>query len=44
MAQWINVHRNSSFINPTQLPLLFEKTEAVALTQPSLTVSWLTVR
>ena len=27
MSQWINVHRNSSFTNPTQLPLFCEKME-----------------
>ena len=36
MAQWINIYQNSSFVNPTQLLLLCEKTEAVSLTQPGL--------
>ena len=37
MAQWIKVHRNSSFVNPVQLPLLCEKTGATAVAQPGLT-------
>ena len=43
MAQWINVHQNSSFVNPIQLPLLCEKTRAIALVQPGLTAGWLAV-
>ena len=37
MAQWINVLRNNSFVNPTQLPLLCRNSRAVALAQPGLT-------
>ena len=37
MAQWINVHQNSSFVNPIQLPLLCEKTAAITLAQPGFT-------
>ena len=33
MAQWVNVLQNNSFVNPTQLPMLCEKTGAVALVQ-----------
>ena len=40
MAQWINVLRNNSFINPTQLPLLCRNSRAVALVQPGLTAGW----
>ena len=36
MEQWIHIHWNSSFVNQTQLPLLCEKTGAVALAQPVL--------
>ena len=36
MAQWINVFRNNSFVNPTQLPLLCEKTGALAIVKPGL--------
>ena len=36
MAQWINVFRNNSFINPTQLPLLCRNSRAVALVQLGL--------
>ena len=44
MVQWINIHHNSSFVNLMQLPLLCEKTEAVALAQLGLMVGWLVVR
>ena len=37
MAQWIHVLRNRSFVNPSWLSFLCEKTEAVALAQPGLT-------
>ena len=37
MAQWINVLQNNSFINPTRLPLLCEKTGALAIVEPGLT-------
>ena len=36
MAQWINFLRNSSFINLTRLPLLCEKTGALAIVEPGL--------
>ena len=41
MAQWINVFRNNSFVNPTQLPLLCRNSRAVTLAEPSLTAGWL---
>ena len=37
MAQWIKVLWNNGFINPTQLPLLCEKTGALAIVKPGLT-------
>ena len=37
MAQWINVLQNDGFVNPTQLPLLCEKTGALAIVEPGLT-------
>ena len=37
MAQWINVLRNNDFVNPTRLPLLCEKTGALAIVEPGLT-------
>ena len=36
MAQWINILQNNSFTNPTQLPLLCEKTGALAIQEPGL--------
>ena len=36
MVQWINVLRNNGFINPTRLPLLCEKTGALAIVEPGL--------
>ena len=36
MAQWINVFRNNGFVNPMQLPLLCEKTGALAIVKPGL--------
>ena len=41
MAQWINVFRNNSFINPMRLPLLCRNSRAVALAEPGLTAGWL---
>ena len=41
MAQWINVFRNNSFINPTRLPLLCRNSRAVALAELGLTAGWL---
>ena len=35
--QWINVLQNNGFVNPTQLPLLCEKTGALAIVEPGLT-------
>ena len=40
MAQWINVLRNNSFINPTRLPLLSRNSRAVVLVKPGLTAGW----
>ena len=40
MAQWIDVLRNKGFVNPTRLPLLFEKTGALAIVKPGLTAGW----
>ena len=44
MAQWINVFRNNSFVNPTRLPLLCRNSRAVALAEPGLTAGWLADR
>ena len=41
MAQWINVLRNNTFVNPTRLPLLCRNSRAVALAEPALTTCWL---
>ena len=41
MAQWINVFRNNSFVNPTRLPLLCRNPRAVALAELGLTAGWL---
>ena len=41
MAQWINVLRNNSFVNPTRLPLLCRNFRAVALAEPGLMAGWL---
>ena len=41
MAQWINVFRNNSFVNPTRLPLLCRNPRAVALVELGLTAGWL---
>ena len=37
MAQWINVFRNNSFVNPTRLPLLYRNSRALALAELGLT-------
>ena len=37
MAQWINVLRNNDFVNPMRLPLMCEKTGALAIVEPGLT-------
>ena len=44
MAQWINVLRNKSFINPMGLPLLCRNSRAVALAEPGLMAGWLAGR
>ena len=41
MAQWINIFRNNSFVNPARLPLLCRNSRAVALAEPDLTAGWL---
>ena len=41
MAQWINVFRNNSLVNPTRLPLLCRNSRAIALAEPGLTAGWL---
>ena len=41
MAQWINVFRNNSLINPTRLPLLCRNSRALALAELGLTAGWL---
>ena len=41
MAQWINVLRNNSFVNPMRLPLLCRNFRAVALVEPGLAAGWL---
>ena len=42
MAQWINVLRNNSFVNPTRLHLLCRSSKAVAVAELGLTAVWLT--
>ena len=37
MTRWINVLRNNGFVNPGLLPLLCEKTGALAIVEPGLT-------
>ena len=44
MAQWINVLWNNGFVNTTQLPLLCEKTGALAIVEPGLTAGREAVR
>ena len=44
MAQWINVLRNNSFVNPTRLPLLCKNSRAIALAELGLTAGWLAGR
>ena len=39
MAQWINVLWNNGFMNPTWIPLLCEKTGAIAIVEPGLMAS-----
>ena len=40
MMQWINVFRNNGFVNLTRLPLLCEKTGALAIVEPGLMAGW----
>ena len=40
MAQWTNLNRNSSFINPLPLPMLCEISGPVDLAEPGLTAGW----
>ena len=37
MAQWVNHLQNNIFVNPPPLPLLYEISGALHLTQPGLT-------
>ena len=37
MAQWINILWNNGLVNPTRLPLLCEKTGALAIVETGLT-------
>ena len=37
MAEWINTLRNNGFVNPMQLPLLYEKTGVLVIVEPGLT-------
>ena len=38
-AQWMNLQRNSSFVNRTRFPLLCEKSGAILLVQVGLMAS-----
>ena len=40
MVQWINVLWNNSFINPMKLPLLCEKTGALAIVKMGFMAGW----
>ena len=40
MAQWTNLNRNSSFVNPPPLPVLCGVSGAVHLAEPGLTAGW----
>ena len=44
MAHWINVLQINGFVNPTRLPLLREKTGALAIVEPGLTAGRQAVR
>ena len=37
IAQWMNLHQNNSFVNRTQLLLLYEKSESILLMLVGLT-------
>ena len=41
MAQWINLNRNNSFVNPRRLPLLCGIPGAVHLALVGLSAGWL---
>ena len=40
MAQWMNIHWNNSFVNPTWLPLCYKSSKAINLVQLDLTAGW----
>ena len=40
MAQWMNLLRNSRFVNPPPLPWLSEISGVVRLAEPGLTAGW----
>ena len=44
MVQWTNVFWNNGFVNSTQLPLLCEKTGALAIVEAGLTAGRKAVR
>ena len=44
MAQCMNILRNNSFVNLMRLPLLREKTGALAIVELGLTAGWQAVR
>ena len=44
MVQWMNLHRNNSFVNQTQSPLLCEKSGAILLVLVGLTADRLAIR
>ena len=44
MVQWINFLRSNSFVNLTRLPLLCEKTGALAIVEPGLMIGRLAGR
>ena len=37
MVQWVNILQNNNFVNLMRLPLLWEKTGALAIVEPGLT-------
>ena len=42
MVQWINILRDNGFVNPVNwLPLLCEKTGAVAIVESAFMAGWL---
>ena len=44
MAQWINLFRNSIFVNPPPLAMLCEISGSVDLAEPDLTAGRLAIR